>query len=104
MEKLLSLKEASEMLGRTPRTLRRWIKEGKLPAKKIPGRFGGEWRIPASAVTGIEAIEPVMVEPIEFTVCRGVRKDGHPCGAPAVAGTGYCRHHQDQADGEEGEQ
>ncbi len=33
--KLLRIKEAADMLGVNPETLRRWDKEGKLPAVKV---------------------------------------------------------------------
>lgn len=34
---LLSIPEASERLGVSPATGRRWVKDGKLPAIKLPG-------------------------------------------------------------------
>lgn len=36
--KLLRIKEAAEILGVNPATLRKWDKEGKLPAIKISKR------------------------------------------------------------------
>jgi DNA (cytosine-5)-methyltransferase 1 len=36
--KLLRIKEAAELLGVNPATLRKWDKEGKLPAIKISKR------------------------------------------------------------------
>lgn len=36
--KLLGIKEAAELLSVSPATLRRWDKEGKLPAIKISER------------------------------------------------------------------
>ena len=45
-ERYLSLAEASEVLGKTDRTLYRWIKSGKLKAYK-PGR---DYEIPESAI------------------------------------------------------
>ncbi len=36
--KLLRIKEAAEILGVNPETLRRWDKEGKLPAVKVSVR------------------------------------------------------------------
>lgn len=36
--KLLRIKEAADMLGVNPETLRRWDKEGKLPAVKVSVR------------------------------------------------------------------
>ncbi len=45
-ERYLSLAEACEVLGKTDRTLYRWIKSGKLKAYK-PGR---DYEIPESAI------------------------------------------------------
>jgi excisionase family DNA binding protein len=45
-ERYLSLAEAGEILGKTDRTLYRWIKSGKLKAYK-PGR---DYEIPESAI------------------------------------------------------
>ena len=45
-ERYLSLAEAREVLGKTDRTLYRWIKSGKLKAYK-PGR---DYEIPESAI------------------------------------------------------
>ena len=36
--KLLRIKEAADILGVNPETLRRWDKEGKLPAVKVSVR------------------------------------------------------------------
>lgn len=36
--KLLRIREAAEILGVNPETLRRWDKEGKLPAVKVSVR------------------------------------------------------------------
>ena len=36
--KLLRIKEAADILGVNPETLRRWDKEGKLPAGKVSVR------------------------------------------------------------------
>ena len=43
--KTLSIRQASESLGRAPATIRRYIKSGRLPAEKEPGKFGEEFRI-----------------------------------------------------------
>ena len=46
MERHYSTREVCEILGIANRTLRRWIKEGKVKAVNI----GGRWRIPESEV------------------------------------------------------
>ncbi len=40
-----SLTEAAETLGVTERTIRRWIKQRRIPAWKVDGPRGPEWRI-----------------------------------------------------------
>ncbi len=41
----LSLTEAAERLGLHPKTVRQRIKDGKLPAVKVDGPRGPEWRV-----------------------------------------------------------
>lgn len=40
MERFLKLREAAELLGLSPRTLRRWLREGNGPAFKRTPRDG----------------------------------------------------------------
>ncbi len=49
MERHYSTREVCEILGIANRTLRRWIKEGKVRAVNV----GGRWRIPESEVKRI---------------------------------------------------
>ncbi|PYQ14136.1 MAG: hypothetical protein DMH00_02435 [Acidobacteria bacterium] len=49
--KTLTIRQASEALGRAPATIRRYIKTGRLPAEKEKGKFGEEFRI------GLENLE-----------------------------------------------
>lgn len=59
----LTITEAAERLEVSPRTVRRWIHDGKLEAAKVPGPYGPEWRIPAAAVnTAQHVIDVVRVE------------------------------------------
>lgn len=41
----LTLREAAEELGVSPRTIRRWIGMGKLPAELQPSRYGPQYAI-----------------------------------------------------------
>jgi excisionase family DNA binding protein len=43
--KTLTIRQASEVMGRAPATIRRYIKSGRLPAEKEQGKFGEEFRI-----------------------------------------------------------
>src|SRR4030095_17254093 len=45
--KTLTIRQASEAMGRAPATIRRYIKSGRLPAEKEQGKFGEEFRIKA---------------------------------------------------------
>ena len=38
-EKLLTLKEASKLLGISPEEMEKWVQEGRLPAFQIGGQF-----------------------------------------------------------------
>ena len=40
IEDILTIKETAKILKKHPNTLRRWIKEKKLPAKKLSGKYG----------------------------------------------------------------
>lgn len=40
-----SITETAELLKLSPKTIRRYIKAGKLPSTKVPTKFGDEYRI-----------------------------------------------------------
>ena len=42
----LNISQAAEKLGVSIRTIRRYIKAGKIKAELVNGRFGEEYRIP----------------------------------------------------------
>src|SRR5213594_3948008 len=42
---LLTIREASRLIGRTPATVRRYIRSGRLRAEKEMGKFGEEYKI-----------------------------------------------------------
>src|SRR5215475_3262555 len=42
---LLTIREASQLIGRTPATVRRYIRSGRLKADKELGKFGEEYKI-----------------------------------------------------------
>src|SRR6267378_1526094 len=42
---LLTIREASRLIGRTPATVRRYIRSGRLKAEKEIGKFGEEYKI-----------------------------------------------------------
>ncbi|MBI4161212.1 MAG: hypothetical protein HY509_02055 [Acidobacteria bacterium] len=54
-DQFLTLREAAGRAGRSAGTLRRYIKAGRLPAEKHPGKFGVEYRLRA------EDLEPLTV-------------------------------------------
>ena len=57
------LAEAAAQLGVHEKTLRRWIRNQKIPAMLIPGPYGPEYRIPTSAITTAnQVIDVVKVE------------------------------------------
>lgn len=47
IETMYSTVKAAEMMEVTPYTVRQWIREGKVKAVKVGGRF---WRIPESSL------------------------------------------------------
>lgn len=98
MDKLLSIREAADLLGVHPRTLRRWISAGRLPATLIPGRFGGEYRIAAKDLEQIKLHEPPARPVAKWRRCAAIARDGTPCRAAARQGSDFCRHHQPAAE------
>lgn len=49
----LTIRQASEVVGRAPATIRRYIKSGRLPAAKDQGKFGEEFRIRPEDLHGL---------------------------------------------------
>lgn len=56
MEDWLTLERAARHLGVSTRTLRRWIKAGKLEAELRPGPYGQQYLVPRSSVAGREIV------------------------------------------------
>lgn len=53
LEKHLTIKQVAIQLQLSERTIRRWIKNGRLKAASFPGRYGVEYRIPLSSLRGL---------------------------------------------------
>jgi excisionase family DNA binding protein len=59
----LSVSEAAQRLGVAEKTVRRWIKAGKLPARLVEGPYGPTYRVPAEAIqTAQQIVDVVRVE------------------------------------------
>lgn len=88
---------AAAELGVSIRTVRRWLKDGTLAGVRLPGRGGGEWRIPRAAIDRLltDGVPRSDTNPLaSVPLCQGTKADGTPCRGLAVKGTGYCRYHQ----------
>ncbi len=59
-DRYLSIAEAAERLGKSTRTVRRWIQQGKLKAELQPGPYGEEYRIPAEVITTAQEVTEVV--------------------------------------------
>ena len=55
-EKMYNLEEVAEFLATTPRELRRYISDGKIPAIKI----GKSWKIAESTIEKVQSGELVI--------------------------------------------
>jgi hypothetical protein len=72
--KTLTIRQASEAIGRAPATIRRYIKSGRLQAEKEQGKFGAEFRIrlenleALGLVTGEAMAERPATQPSELPV------------------------------------
>lgn len=53
------LEKAAAHLGVSTRTLRRWIKAGKLGARLEPGPYGRQYLVPISGIAGGEIVREV---------------------------------------------
>ncbi len=62
----LTIRQASEVVGRAPATIRRYIKSGRLPAAKDQGKFGEEFRIRMEDLQGLglAKAEPPTPSPV----------------------------------------
>lgn len=56
----LSILEASQRLGVSPKTVRRWIQGGRLPARKEKGPYGEQYLIPAEAIQSAQQVLDVV--------------------------------------------
>jgi len=100
MAEHLTVAETAAALGVSIRTVRRWVKDGTLAgAVRLPGRGGGEWRIPQATIDRLltEGVPRSTVNPIDTAAkCQGVKANGTRCRELAMRGSRFCRHHQDQ--------
>ncbi len=62
----LSVKQAAQAFNVSEKTIRRWIRDGRLEATQIAGPYGMTWRIPASAVQTAQQVVDVL--PVERPV------------------------------------
>ena len=59
----VSIQEAAQRFSVSDKTVRRWIKSGKLPASQESGPYGVAWRIPETAIhTAQQVVEVVPVD------------------------------------------
>ncbi len=56
----LTLKQAAAQLGISPRTARRWIREGKLAGELMPGPYGQQYGVPANQISTAREITDVV--------------------------------------------
>jgi len=54
----LTIQEAAQALGRHPKTVRRYIKQGKLHWTKVQGKFGPEYRVTQQSVAQLSSPPP----------------------------------------------
>lgn len=77
-EDWLSLVDAAKRLGVSPRTARRWVKEGRLPAELRPGPYGQTYYVPASAADTFHQVTDVVQvsRPVEVATLAQVIDEG----------------------------
>ena len=74
----VTIREASQLVGRTPATIRRYIRSGRLKAEKEIGKFGEEYRINREDLLAL-GITPSAAEKAERSLPQPV-----PAGPPEV--------------------
>lgn len=74
----VTIREASQLVGRTPATIRRYIRSGRLKAEKEIGKFGEEYRINREDLLAL-GITPAATEEGERCLPQTV-----PAGPPEV--------------------
>lgn len=81
MERLLTVHEVADRLRVKPRTLREWLKEGRIRASKV----GRDWRIEPAAVDEYLRRQGVKVrlDPDAWQAGFDAGKEGSPSLAPA---------------------
>src|SRR5438270_95044 len=57
-----TLERAARHLGVSSRTLRRWIKSGKLDAELQPGPYGQHYLVPKTSLDGVQVVRDVERE------------------------------------------
>ena len=59
IDEFFTLERAAEYLGVSSRTLRRWIKSGKLHARLEPGPYGRQYVVPESSLRSVQLVRDV---------------------------------------------
>ena len=78
---LLTIREASQLIGRTSATIRRYIRSGRLQASKEMGKFGEEYKIDRDRLLAL-GFTPTVAE--GETLPARVEKAGVPARATAA--------------------
>lgn len=56
----VGIKEAAKQMGVSDKTIRRWIRDGKLPAELVEGPYGKEYAIPVTALKTAQVVVDVV--------------------------------------------
>jgi MerR family transcriptional regulator, copper efflux regulator len=59
IDEWFTIDRAARHLGVSTRTLRRWIKAGKLDAQLQPGPYGQQYVVPRSSMAGVQVVRDV---------------------------------------------
>ena len=61
---MYSLRAAAELVNLHPRTLRRWLKAGRVTAGKVPGKHGQTWAFDRAQLEALRDAAAIEVEPV----------------------------------------
>ena len=56
VKNMLSVAESASYLGKSTKTVRRYVKQGLLPCERVSGKYGAEIRIPRKALDRLARI------------------------------------------------
>ena len=68
VKSMLSVAESASYLGKSTKTVRRYVKQGLLPCERVKGKYGAEIRIPRKALDRLAKVLSRPSSPEDDTI------------------------------------